>query len=455
MRPALLIAAAAGALALVLALALGSQAPADRADELVPFDVIAYVHASTDPDRAQDRDLLERLERFDAFADLRDRIPAALRADEVLPWLGDEAAVALTHEGVLVVLAIGDREGALAFAEDFDGGRAEVQGEFVLVGTDAAVQSALDLEKGKSLAEMAVYAEVAGERPDERSVDAWFDGRAAAMALPPRVAAVVGGRQVAADLSATGDGLRLRARRLGGASAARDFAPSLLDGAPDDAFAYLSVRGLATLGMVLPDAAGDAAPEVGATIGPLLDALGGEVAVTAAPATGDPAVTLLAHADDPEAARAALADLQAVIVAALTGAGEQTGQLPVFVDRELDGVEAFALTLAGGGELVYAVDGDRVAISNGEEGVRSGLEREDGLAGSGDFQAAVGDVPESAHALAFLAASQLLELADEAGLDASAAYRAVRPDLARIRALGAVVRRQGDDTTVELNLLFP
>ena len=455
MRAVLAIAAAAGALALVLALAIGSQAPADRADELVPFDAIAYVHASTDPDREQDRDLLERLERFDAFADLRERIPAALDVDEVLPWLGPEAAVALTREGVLVVLAIGDRDGARAFAEEFDEGRAEVRGDFVLVGSDAAVQSALDLEEGKSLAEMGVYAELAGERPDERTVDAWFDGRAAGLALPPRLAAIAGARQVAADLSVTDEGLRLRARRLGGANAARDFAPSLLDGAPEDAFAYLSVRGLATLGVALPEAAGDAAPEVGAALGPLLEALGGEVAVTAAPTTGDPAVTLLAHASDPEAARAALADLQAVIVAALTGAGEQTGQLPVFVERDLDGIEAFALTLAGGGELVYAVDGDRVAISNGEEGVRDALAREDGLAGSDDFQAAMGDVPESTQALAFLAASQLLELADEAGLDASAAYRAARPDLARIRALGAVVRRQGDDTTVELNLLFP
>jgi hypothetical protein len=31
----------------------------------------------------------------------------------------------------------------------------------------------------------------------------------------------------------------------------------------------------------------------------------------------------------------------------------------------------------------------------------------------------------------------------------------VRPNLARIRALGAVVRRQGNDTTAELTFLIP
>ena len=478
-RAVTVAAAAVAALVLVLVLTRGSDAPADRADELVPADTLLYVHASTDPEREEDRRLLALLERFDAFAALRERAESEVGAfdfeRDVRPWLGDEAALAADFQGVVLLLSVRDEakaqglltrvageEPAARVGETvlrrFEGGAAAFTGGFLAIGEEDPVRAVIEVSHGdrEALADVAEYAEQAQERPDERSLDGWADAKAPGLLLPEPFGTLVGEHRIVADASITDEGLRVRARRLGGATSEPDFEPGLLDGAPEDAFGYLSVRGLRTLGLFLPEAAGDAAPDVVGALEPLLGALEGEVAVTVAPTDADPAVTLSAHPEDPAAAREALAGMQGVIAGALTGSGNATGAVPVFVERDIgNSVSAFALTLAGGGELVYAVTDDRVAISNSEDGVRRAVQPAEGLASADDFEAAVTGPPDTAQALAFVAASQLLELADTAGLDASAAYRAARADLARIRAVGAVMRRQGDDTTVELNLLIP
>jgi hypothetical protein len=64
----------------------------------------------------------------------------------------------------------------------------------------------------------------------------------------------------------------------------------------------------------------------------------------------------------------------------------------------------------------------------------------------------VSGVPKRTEALGFIDLSQLLALAERAGLTGSRAYEAARGDLRRIRSLGLVVRRQGTDTTAELVL---
>ncbi len=425
--------------AFVLALFGGGGAPADRAAELVPADALLYVHASTDPGRAQDGRLLDLVGELGLLAD-----PVEDFERDVRPWLGDEAAVAVLPEGTLVLLAVGDEAGARAFADRVGG---SISDGFVTIGRRAA--------DGRALAAFDDYQQAVEDLDDERSVDAWAS-RDAAELLGARATTLAGGRTMSAEATVTETGARIRVTRWGGAKAAADFHPQLLGSTPRDAFGYVGVRGLAALGALLPEAAGVAAPDIIASLGPLLEELDGEIALWVAPSTGDPAVTLVTRPDDPEAARTALAGFQGVIAGALTGSGAATGQVPVFVERDLgDGLSAYALTLAGGGELVYAVDGDRIAISTADDGVRRALRNDDTLADSGAFEATVPEVPENVQALTFLAANQLLELADAAGLDASAAYRNARPDLAKISALGAVVRRQGDDTTVELNLLTP
>jgi hypothetical protein len=420
------VAAAALAIALlVVLLTSGTAAPATRADALVPADAVLYVHVSTDPDRELDRRLVERLRAFPALSDV------AGAYDRARPWLGDEAAFVVTPVGSATLLAVRDgrkaAEGALV-------------GGFSVIGDPVVVAQvrALAGHHGKALADLPDYAEL--ERADDRAADLW--AAPAATRLLPSALAFLGGRPISAEVVPTEAGLRVTGRRHGGAVPAADFEARLLGAVPRDAFAYVGLRGLDVPGL-------PASAQV------LADALDGELAVSIAPSTGEPAVTLVARVSDPAQARAALAGLQGVVAATLTGSGEATGQVPVFEERSVDGHDAYALTLAGGGELIYAVVGDRVVVSSREEGLTRALRDGEGLDDAGGFRAAVTDVPDRVQALAFVAANQLLELADESGLDAAETYRAVRPNLARIRALGAVVRRQGNDTTAELNLLIP
>ncbi|MGI8622078.1 MAG: DUF3352 domain-containing protein [Solirubrobacteraceae bacterium] len=477
----ILVAAVIAAVALALVLR-GPAPPADRADTFVPADAVVYVHLSTDPGRDLDAELLARLGRFPAFAALRARAQRAAGAPgtfdlkrDVRSWLGSEAAFAATARGTMAVLAVADEARAQGVLRRVAGARPGVRhagvvvrrfgpnaaafvGGFLVVAPEALVNQAIDLQQGRGqpLSRLPAYARAAALRPDDRALDAWAASGAAYLLLPPRLAGVFSGRPVSASVVPTDAGLRVTVRRLGGASANAAFAPALVNHVSQNALAYVGLRGLRALGPLLPTVVGDAATGLQGGLDPLLAALDGESALSIAPATPEPIVTLQARTSDPEAARVALADLQGVISALLAGSEDATGQVPAFEDRHLDkGLDGFVLTLAGGGELVYAVTDGRVIVSNADAGVR------DAAAGSGsvrdakNFVATVSGVPESALAIGFLQASKLLALADEAGLGASPTYRAARPDLRKIRALGAVVRRRGTDTTLELNLLIP
>ena len=465
----------------VLAVVLlgGASAPADRADALVPADARVYVHLSTDPDRDQDARVLELLQRFPAVTALRRRAESAVGAfdfkRDLRSWLGKEAAIAATERGTLLVLAVEKEPTAQGVLTRVAGARpagrhagvvvrrfgptaAAFTGGFLVIGPEALVKQSIDLEqgRGRSLSKDKTYARAAELRPDDRSIDAWTDGSGAALVLPLRLAEVVGGWPVSASVIPNDRGLRLSVRRFGGASPGADFDPKLIDSVPDDALAYVGVRSPRTLGPLLPDAVGDAAAGLKKGLAPLLEVLDGGSALSITPATPEPVVTLSARTSDPAAAREALAGLQGIIAGLLTGSEDLTGQVPTFEELDLgDGLDGFRLRLAGGGELVYVVTGRTVIVSNSSDGVRRAARPSESLRDTEDFGAAVDGVPGTAQALAFLDASKLLALGDEAGLDASPTYRAVRNDLRKVRALGAVVRRRGNDTTVELNFLIP
>jgi hypothetical protein len=407
----LILAALAGVV--VFLVTRGTPAPAARIDALVPADALLYVHVSTDPEREQDRRLIARARRLPALA------PAVRAYEDARPWLGDEAALVVTPRGSAVIADVGNRAKAP---------RGTYVRGFLVLG-DPVV-------KGPGRAPAGF-----GDLPAERSADAWVSPRASA--LLPRALRFLGGRPITATAIPTEQGVRITATRSGEASTSADFEPRLLRALPVDTYAYAGIRGLGVL------------PELPDVVAPLADVLDGELALSIAPGTDEPVVTLVADVSDPGAVRETLAGLQGTVAAALTGSGEATGQIPVFEERTIGGQDGYVLRLSGGGELAYAVAGDRVVISSRVEGVSRALRDADGLDTSRTFKTAVNDVPETAQALAFVASDQLLELADESGLDAAEAYRAVRPNLARIRALGAVVRRQGNDTTAELTLLIP
>jgi hypothetical protein len=459
-----------------------TPAPADRADAFVPENAIAYLHVSTDPDRETDRELFDRLRTFPSFAGLRERVETALNPNagafdldrDVRAWLGDEAAVAVMPGGVLILLSVAKQDTAQGvltrvagakrgveyrdvLIQRFSGGAAAFFGGFLILGPEPLVRQSIDLHagKGRSLARLPDYARAAEDRPDDRAADAWA-GPDAAFVLPDRIASALAGHRYAASLLPVDDGLQLLVRRLGGAGDAGEFDPQLIDTVPKDALAYVGLRGVRALGPLLPPAAGAAGPEVVAAVQPLLDVLTGEVALSITPAAPDPITTLTARTKDPAAARAALAGLQGVIAQTLVGSEDNTGAVTTFQERTLaQGLDAYVLTLAGGGELAYAVVGSKVIISNADDGVLRAARGTDGIQTADAFERVIKEVPDPAEALAFLDASQLLDLADAAGLDASATYRATRPDLRKLRAVGATVRRQGNDITTELNLTIP
>jgi hypothetical protein len=395
----------------------GADPPATRIDALVPADALLYVHVSTDPEREQDRRLLARARRFPAFA-------RALRAyDDARPWLGDEAAYVLTPSGSAGVFAVRDRAKAPPGTY--------VRG-FLVLGDEAVVA---DIGRGgRAPAALA-------DLPDERVVHLWASSRAA-QDIDPSFA-FLGEREITASAVPIDGGVHITATRFGGADRDADFEPRLLRALPVDTFAYAGLRSL------------DRVPQLPDLMKPLAEVLDGEIAFSIAPGTGEPVVTLVAEVTDPAAARETLAGLQGRVAEALTGSGEATGQVPVFEERPIGGHDGYALRLSGGGELVYAVVGRRVAVSSQEEGISRALRDADGLDTARTYKSAVNGVPDRVQALAFVASDQLLELADESGLNLAEGYPGVRANLDRIRALGAVVRRQGNDTTAELTLLIP
>jgi hypothetical protein len=70
-------------------------------------------------------------------------------------------------------------------------------------------------------------------------------------------------------------------------------------------------------------------------------------------------------------------------------------------------------------------------------------------------QAVTGEAGGRAEALGFPDLRQLLALGDRTGLTAGPGFPAVRDDLLRVRAAGAVVRREESDSTAEPFLEIP
>jgi Protein of unknown function (DUF3352) len=216
-RPQVLV-----ALALVAVLALaaglvcagggGEEAPPDDAARLAPADALAYVHLSTDPDRPADRRLARFAAALPTVTRLRDQIVAAISPQafdlerDVRPWLGDELAYAAVSPADSLVLAeVADRPGAealvarignLSGAAQCRGVRVLVAGptalafvgDFLAVGTEAAVRAAVDRDQGdgRRLSDLAAYEHAADGAPADRSVVAYASAAGVREVLAPR-----------------------------------------------------------------------------------------------------------------------------------------------------------------------------------------------------------------------------------------------------------------------------
>jgi hypothetical protein len=73
-------------------------------------------------------------------------------------------------------------------------------------------------------------------------------------------------------------------------------------------------------------------------------------------------------------------------------------------------------------------------------------------AGAASARVTLADHPQEVTSLVFLDLSQLLTLAEQTGMLRGARYRALRPDIAHIRAAGLDSTRGEADSTAELTL---
>jgi hypothetical protein len=482
------VAAAAGFLLL-----RGPSGPVDTAGKLVPGDALVYVHVSTDPDRAEDRRLLGQLQKFPSFARIRARLESSIGAFEferdVRPWLGKEAAVALLDSGgpaanVLLLLAVADEpkaQGQLTRAAGAAGGvehrgvavrrfggvAAAFVGGFLAIGQEAAVKAAIDRHRGRgpALAE-------AIDPPAARSLHARLTAGGVRRVLRPQpgFAGALGAladhpalRSLQVSVVPEAKGLRVHLRQDKRVSEGGPFTPELLDTVPEDAVAYVGLNGLGSAGTVLGAAGGGPLLETLQQRLPTIDfqrdvvgPLRGEVALSVTPDLPVPIVTLVARTRDPERTQEALSRLRGAIAELLAPRdGDAAGQVPVFEERRLAGVTAYALALAPDTEILYAVLDERLVVSTAASGIQRIADQGDSLRDAERFKRAGTGVPEKAEALVFLDLAQLLTLSDQVGLDLSPAFRAAREDLRRVRVVSAVAEREGPDTTAELFLEIP
>lgn len=489
--------------------------PASGAVRFAPRGTLVWLHVSTDGDRravARARELLGRFSSWEALRDgLLQRLSGradAVSQDDVEPWLGDEAALALVDTGgrtagSLVVVGVDDEGAAREFLDEgsavssqsaYRGTRLSTYGavtvaitdDHLLIGQDATVRAALDRAAGRGapgLADDPVYRRAVKDLPSDRVADAYVsrDGLRRVLMPQPGVLGTVAslldqpGLQGAAASLVPEEGrvrLRVRSALAPGAEPAASFTPKLLDAVPEDAVAYLGSRGIGeTLGNLLLSAAGGASSgeaasvlgrlrtELGKQTGgalqrDLLSLLDGEVAVTALKA-GDAGTQLALVTEVRDATRTGgvLRRLQEPIAKLLTVEGEAA---PTWSTKPLgDRLTASTLTLASGAQLSYAITGGRLVFATGTDAIRQVASADGGLADSDRLDEMGESRPGEVTSLGLLDFSQLLELGEQTGLRESRAYLAARDDLRKIRAVG--VRSHGDEgeTTAEILLSIP
>jgi hypothetical protein len=431
---------------------------------------------------------------------------------DVRPWLGKEAALALLNTrtqtaGSLLVIGVADRAKAQAFLRRVGGpagstAYAGVQlvnygnvvaafvGPYLVIGPDAAVRAAVDARAGRvpSLARAAVFRRATRTLPAGRVIDVYAspDGVARVLASQRGALGAAGalldspgllGTAVALTAKPDGAQLFVHAVRKAqpGVAPPRPFAPKLLGSVPADALAYIGLTRLDRAGgrllaaglagggaggritALLQRAQRDLQQRAGVNLGrDVLPLFQGEVALWLAPATPAPVLTLIAATKDERTTREAFAKLQTPLARLLAPPTASAPSVPSWQERDLGGgVQAFQLRIGPGVELDYAVFGGKLVVSTSLSGVRAVKGVSHSLADSGSFQVTLGDRPHEVTSLVFLDFSALLALGERTGLSDSRAYLAVRDDLRKAKAVGAVATGSGDESTTKVFIQIP
>ena len=175
-------------------------------------------------------------------------------------------------------------------------------------------------------------------------------------------------------------------------------------------------------------------------------------ALIATPGERAPTITLVVDDVDEAEALDLLARLQPAVIHLLQP--QALGQAPIFGSAEVAGITAATAQLAPGLELSYAAWDDRLVVSTSLAGIRQ-IRRAEGLSENDAFEEVLGDRPDESSALLFVDLDQLLALGEQAGLAEDPRYLAVRDDLQKLRAAGAVLSREETYSTAELTFQIP
>ena len=256
------------------------------------------------------------------------------------------------------------------------------------------------------------------------------------------------------------------------------FRPTLQADAPSGATLFLDTDGLDKAAPQVFKAA--AAAGIAGRIGPLLQRLGdalaaegvsprslvsifsGESAVAVLPGSSGsagssrpPALVIIARTNDEAQTRTTLASMEVPLAQLFAAPASGPGQAPEFNDIQVDGVTAHQLSLTPGLQLDYAVFDGLVVVSTSRDGIAAVVSHQRAIAADPEFRATLATRPQRVSSLLFLDLSQLLSLGEQTGLTPSGRFRALTPDLERVRGVGMDSTSGEADTTAELFLQIP
>jgi hypothetical protein len=504
--------------------------PSDDAEELVPADAVVYAHVDLDRDS----------EQYERAADVAASLPTitgeiARRAFDLVPgpgggppsfardiepWVGDEAALAVLPGGEgefgsqVVLLEIGDPEGATRFARQVASGpskvdtyrevevsvderglaTAQLEGFLVIAG-EAFLRSVIDTQSGRegteSLADDENASRARDELPDHRFAEAYLSPDGARSLATPNgelgqlspLISPEATRGTAASLAADEGELELAVRsvldpdrvrsRPGFFAAFSPFDPTLDGRLSADALAYLGMGDPEGAVKALLAQASAAAPGIASGFEDLaedlrrtdeidiskefLPALGDEAAfaleprISASESDPTPYLQFIADDVDPERARKALASLQRPIADAIN---PQIGlQAPTFEETDVEGVGARILRVSPAVELTYAVLDDLATVATSPDGIARLATGDGGLTDSERFERATDGMTDDPSLFGYFNLSELVAVGERLGLAEDPVYATFAVEFRALDSLGLAISSSEDSLETDARLI--
>jgi hypothetical protein len=504
---------------IVLIAGSGGQAatpPATGAAAIVPSDALAYVDVSTDFSRPSVASALALAARFPGYRSLRDGLMTRLGATgpgvavdftrDVRPWLGKEIALALfdtptTTSGRVIIVEVGNQRLAKRFVAGLPADGTDAYqgttitghpnaldtafvGQYLVIGHSASIRAAIDVaaRRSPSLRADASYRRATASEPDARAADAYLSATGVTRLIAARsgVVGILGSLLyqptldgVAFALTPATGGFQVHVKTVLNPAlthtSATSFVPTLTSATPSGAALFLDVTGLNQLfpRVVRTIGIGARIPKLLSKLGVALTAQGVNVeqdivslfkresAVVIARNGTAPVLTVIAHTPDPKLTQQVFAQLQVPLERLFAPAGNAAGQAPLFNQVSIGGLAVHQIVLAPGLQFDYAVNGHELLLSTSLRGIASVAHPATSLLDDNAYRLTLGNHPARVTSLLFLDLNQLLSLGEQTGLINGTRYRALKPDLERVHAIGMVSTSGEAESTAELFLQIP